>query len=141
MQWKVNDSWIQYFEAKALGLMNMSVFTYAGTVRQMMQNGEPSGRIYYSRKTHRFYQASAPGEPPAIDSGTLVNSVQGSVSSWKDGVVGIASQEAAQYAMALEFGTTRAGRNNNVTILPRPYFRPALPLASRTVRQQMQGKL
>lgn len=136
----INPEWLSSLQAKKLKLMKLCVYIYAGQVRQMMENGTPSGRTYWSRKTHRFYQASAPGEPPAIDSRTLVSSVTGSAESWNEGVVGITSSEAAKYALALEFGTTRAGRNHNVTILPRPYWRPALPIASRTVRQQMQGE-
>lgn len=137
----INPAWKKAFEAKALGLMTMCVSTYAGQVRQMMENGEPSGRTYWSNKTHRFYQASAPGEPPAIDSRTLVDSVAGAALSWKEGIAGITSQVAKKYALALEFGTTRAGRYHNVTILPRPYWRPALPIASRTIRQALSGKI
>ncbi|HYW30580.1 MAG TPA: hypothetical protein VE869_03660, partial [Gemmatimonas sp.] len=31
-----------------------------------------------------------------------------------------------EYAAALEFGATGAGKSRNVTILPRPFMRPAL---------------
>ena len=141
VSYTLNPAWQSYFEKKALGLMTMCVMTYAGTVRQMMENGQPSGRIYWSSRTHRFYQASAPGEPPAIDSRRLVNSIAGSVKDWQNGTAGVTDKKAARYAYALEFGTNRAGRNHQTTIMPRPYWRPALPIASRTVRQQMRGEL
>lgn len=72
-----------------------------------------SGRIYTRRGVQ--HQASAPGEPPASDTGTLVNSI--------DVVPNPATLSAvinasAQYARALEYGTQ--------TIEPRPFMRPAL---------------
>jgi phage gpG-like protein len=64
-------------------------------------------------------RASAPGDPPAPDSGALRNSVLYHEQNGKD-VVGVDQPQAA----ALEFGTKTAGRDHNVVILPRPFMRP-----------------
>lgn len=70
-----------------------------------------SGNIYWYNGSN--YQASAPGEPPAIRSGFLYDSfrvVKVNQYAW-----GIRSM--APYAELLEFG--------GVYIYPRPYIRPA----------------
>ncbi len=68
-----------------------------------------------------LHRASAPGDPPAPDTGTLRRSAF--VERTERGVrVGV----AMPYAAPLEFGTTRAGTGRNVTIAPRPFMRPAL---------------
>jgi phage gpG-like protein len=64
-------------------------------------------------------RASAPGDPPAPDSGALRNSVKYHEQKGKD-VVGTDQPQAP----ALEYGTKTAGRNHDVTILPRPFMRP-----------------
>jgi phage gpG-like protein len=64
-------------------------------------------------------RASAPGDPPAPDSGALRNSIAYHEQNGKN-VVGTDQPQGA----ALEFGTKSAGKAHNVTILPRPYMRP-----------------
>lgn len=75
-----------------------------------------SGRMY------GIHQASAPGEPPAQDMGTLAGSIIFDVIEDKRGVVGqiIAQSSAAPYARALEFGY----KDNNLE--ERPFMQPAL---------------
>lgn len=63
---------------------------------------------------YRFHRASAPGEAPAIDTATLVNSFFTKKVGPLVRVIGV----GAEYAAALEFGTER--------IAPRPFLRPAL---------------
>ncbi len=68
-----------------------------------------------------LHRASKPGDSPAPDTGTLRRSAF--IERTEHGVrVGV----AMPYAAALEFGTTRAGRQRNVTIAPRPFMRPAM---------------
>lgn len=69
-------------------------------------------------------RASAPGDPPAPDTGALRNSIL----YHADHGVHIVGTNQVQ-AAALEFGTTHAGRGRRTVILPRPYFRPALEKA------------
>ena len=90
-----------------------------------------------------FHHASAPGFPPAVDIGQLINSIsykyswgggkgsgEDSVSTPKAGrselvgVVGTGVEEG--WWRALEYGTVQAGRHRNITIQARPFLRPAL---------------
>jgi len=83
-----------------------------------------SGELYtHGKVTH---QASAPGEPPAPDTGALRNSVG-------QEVVGNALRIGVgmPYAPFLEFGTIGEGG----FIAPRPFMRPALAAA----RERMTG--
>tara|TARA_R100001460_G_scaffold102170_1_gene146460 strand:+ start:222 stop:665 length:444 start_codon:yes stop_codon:yes gene_type:complete len=69
---------------------------------------------YNPRRTHT---ASAAGEPPASDTGFLVNSITATVG--KDGKFIVGDVKAsAPYAAHLEFGTTKMSA--------RPFFQPAL---------------
>ena len=74
--------------------------------------GQRSGRVYI--RGGRAHQASAPGEPPAVDTGTLRNSVAGAMVGDLTAVVGV----GAPYAHFLEFGTRK--------MAPRPYFLPSV---------------
>lgn len=93
-----------------------------------------TGRIYRRRSVE--HQASAPGEPPASDTGRLVNSIRTEYDAAALQGTVIASTE---YAAALEYGTRR--------MAARPYMRPALAnkrgevesLITRAVRSALGG--
>ncbi len=68
----------------------------------------------------RSHQASAPGEPPAVDTGNLRASVGFQIRG--AGRVGIGVQAGAPYWKFLEFGTR--------FIDPRPFLRPAIAFAN-----------
>lgn len=72
-----------------------------------------TGRIY--RRRGITHQASAPGEPPASDTGRLVQSARTLYDT--TALTGIVNW-STEYAGFLEFGTSR--------MAPRPYARPAL---------------
>jgi HK97 gp10 family phage protein len=63
------------------------------------------------------HQASAPGQPPATDTGRLLNSIGHTVGSDADGLYADVSARVA-YAVFLELGTRY--------MAPRPFLRPAL---------------
>lgn len=71
-----------------------------------------TGRIYQRGKTVQ-HQASAPGEPPAPDTGRLRQSIQTEVVRGVREVVGIVSANT-EYAAGLELGTEK--------VRPRPYL-------------------
>ena len=60
------------------------------------------------------HQASAPGEPPANDTGHLTNSVSHRMTGPTEGVVEV----GAEYGVYLEMGTSR--------MAPRPFLGPAV---------------
>jgi len=71
-----------------------------------------SGRIY--KRGNVSHQASAPGEPPAIDTSDLINSVHVE----KEGSLTALVVEGAEYSADLEYGTTK--------MAPRPHLTPAV---------------
>jgi hypothetical protein len=90
-------------EATALGINR--------DVKDAIQRGDKTGRVYQRGNiTHR---ASAPGEAPATDTGTLVSSIYYEPQS---GLLSMIGSRLA-YAYYLEFGTMR--------IAPRPSWMPA----------------
>lgn len=91
------------------------VQTTAAQIEQdakMSMRGSKSGRIY--QRGRRTHTASAPGEPPAIDTGNLVNSIETRRVNAFTARVNV----GAEYGAALEFGTD--------TTAPRPFLRPAV---------------
>lgn len=86
-----------------------------GIVKQSM-NEAHHGRTY--RRGGRIHQASAPGEPPAIDFGYLINSINSELveSTPEIAVAQVATNSEA--AQPLEFGTA--------TVAARPFMRPGV---------------
>ena len=69
------------------------------------------GRLY--ERGSGTHQASAPGQPPAVDYGVLIGSVQTEMVRDDLGLVA----EGTEYAVHLEYGTER--------MAPRPHMAPA----------------
>lgn len=84
----------------------------AEAIAKVLLSQPGTGRTYQRGKTV-FHTASAPGEPPAPDTGRLRASVATEVLRAPDEVIGIVSANM-QYAAHLELGTER--------IKPRPYL-------------------
>lgn len=76
-----------------------------------IEDTDKSGRVYQRGKV--THQASAPGEPPATDTGFLVNSIM----SDEEKPLCWAVSVGAEYGAYLEYGTSRMG--------PRPFFVPS----------------
>jgi len=79
----------------------------------LILNTTKSGRVYRRRGTE--HQASAPGEPPASDTGTLVNSIE---TSYDFKALSGSVVVRAAHGPPLEFGTRK--------MAARPFMRPAL---------------
>ena len=90
------------------------------TIRTL--SGNRSGRVYRVPGTQVTYVASAPGEPPAVQTGQLRNSVKGRVYTEGASVKGEVGTELMK-GLYLEKGT--------INMAPRPWlersFRDALP--------------
>lgn len=101
----------QAAEEVASVVIRQTIYDLEATIKELM--AEPkSGRLY--QRGTRVHQASAPGEAPAIDSGTLVNAMEPQFPALTKGVLAI----FAEYAAYLEFGTGR--------IEARPFAQPAI---------------
>ena len=79
--------------------------------------GARTGRIYRSRG--RTHQASAPGEPPALVTGQLRNSITHTMPVWHGDNVSAEVGTSLDKAARLEFGGVDS---RGVRILPRPYI-------------------
>ena len=72
------------------------------------------GKLYKIGKRWKPHQASAPGEPPAIDSGELAQSINFQVKD--NGAVGEVGSDK-KHGLYMEYGTSK--------IKPRPWLKPA----------------
>lgn len=98
------------------------------TAVSLILNTDKSGRTYYRRSV--VHQASAAGEPPASDTGRLVNSIETKYSFEElAGVVNV----SVDYGAHLEFGT----RN----MAPRPFLRPALAMRMPDIEREITEEL
>lgn len=104
------------------------LMTAAGEVRntamESIINGPKTGIVYHRRGV--AHQASAPGEPPAADIGTLHNSI-----TLRPDIKGLAVyvNAGAKYAAALEYGTRK--------MEARPFLRPALIKNTHLINQSI----
>lgn len=103
-----------------------------GDIQRQIQRGPKTGRTYLRGSVS--HRASAPGEAPATDTGTLVGSILYQSTSASSAKV----LSRLPYATFLEFGTQR--------IAPRPSWTPAIErggprLQSRVVTalERLQG--
>jgi len=108
--------------------LNRGLFIGANIVRNEMvakiTKGPKTGRVYVRRGIE--HQASAPGEPPASDTGRLVNSIDVDQNLNE---ISATINVGANYAAALEFGTEN--------MEPRPYARPSLNEKSEKVEDAL----
>ncbi len=98
--------------------MRGAIAIVVADAKRSVARGPKTGRIYTRRGiTH---QASAPGEPPATDTGVLVNSIAGDIetSERQNGFVRAYIRASAAYAGFPELGTRR--------MAARPFLVPAI---------------
>ena len=84
--------------------------------KQSIQRGVKSGRVYKRRSI--VHQASAPGEPPASDTGFLVSNITKTAVEKSGTELSISVESKAPYSKFLEFGTRKMSA--------RPFLQPAL---------------
>jgi len=106
-------------EEKAHRAIKKAAFDIEANAKQSMM-GPHTGRVYGE------HQASAPGEAPAVDTATLINSIGTKMLNRLLAVV----YAAAEYALHLELGTTR--------IAPRPFMLPAAERVKESFRKAMR---
>lgn len=96
-------------------------------VKQRIQRGPKTGIVYNRRG--KAHQASAEGEAPATDTGTLVSSISFS----KTGPLSAEVISRLAYAYYLEFGT--------FNISPRPSWTPAAEKGKEELRRRIEKTL
>jgi HK97 gp10 family phage protein len=95
--------------------------------KKSIQMGGKSGIVYSRYNPKRKHRASAPGEPPASDTGFLVNNIKRHMSG--DNLEGEV-RSRADYSKFLEFGTSK--------MLPRPFMFPALEKNRGKIKQRIE---
>lgn len=92
-----------------------------------------TGRIYEKYNPRRTHQASAPGEPPANDLGSLAANIHPKPTVKEGDALVKKINAAAEYSAALEFGTPK--------ILPRPFMRPSLVEKKAEIEQVIADEI
>lgn len=117
--------------AKAEQAVEQVIFRGTESVRnemiRLIQDTPKSGRIYQRGGVE--HQASAPGEPPASDTGNLVNSITTRYAGEYSGFVTV----GAEYGPYLEYGTQK--------MEPRPFARIALANVIDVIRAEFTASL
>ena len=93
-------------------------------------SGSRSGRIYRVPGTMKTYTASSPGEPPAVATGQLRQSVRTQVDNSSSMVIGYVGSTLV-YAPCLEFGTKKMS--------PRPWLKPSFEKSEPKLREILGG--
>ena len=106
---------------------NTTVETLSGRYRRRLGNR----RRYKVPGTSRYYTASAPGEPPAVMTGELRQSVETSVEGEGRDVIGYVGSNC-KHAKPLEYGT--------MNMLPRPWLRPSFEKSLERVKSILSRK-
>ena len=102
--------------------INAGALAVHGEMVRAIQSGPKTGRVYKRRSVR--HQASAPGEAPATDTGSLVGSL--AIEPDPDGL-GTKVLARSGYAMWLEFGTRR--------MAARPFFQRSFELHKKKIRR------
>ena len=104
-------------ESEAFKAIHASLYRVHGVAVKKIMQGPKSGRIYERTKGRNLsttHQASAPGQPPATDTGVLASSIYVKKTGRLSGQVGTDKE----YGFWLEYGTR--------SIEPRPWLAPSL---------------
>ena len=86
-------------------------------------------KSYYTENKTKAHHPSLPGNPPAVDSGNLRESIRYEVYRNGQEVYGIvgSTQKDADYAVYTEYGTSK--------MAPRPWLRPAMRKNSEFIKR------
>ena len=124
---------IKGYEGNLRALVGRAGNLVRNTAVQSINQGAKSGVTYQLYNPRRTHTASSAGQPPATDTGFLVNNIVLDIDN--DGLA--ASVESrADYSQALEFGTSKMSA--------RPFMQPALeenkPKINRLAKQMIKAK-
>lgn len=117
------NSVISQYTADAKVLVGRAGNLVRNTAVSSIQQGAKSGVVYEKYNPRRTHRASAAGEPPATDTGFLVNNIFVKFDSDK---LGVSVESRANYSLALEFGTSK--------MAARPFMQPALESNKSKIR-------
>lgn len=106
---------LRQYEASARQIVGRAGNLVRNTAVESINQGAKSGVVYEKYNPRRSHRASAAGEPPATDTGFLVQNIRLVLDADN---LGASVESGAKYSEALEFGTS--------TMAARPFLQPAL---------------
>lgn len=109
-------------------LLGERVLNYA---KHLIATSPASGRVYVREAPARVHQASDPGEPPASDTGALINSLTLREVPINQYAFSVVVGSNLHYAPELEFLVP------NPRILPRPFLQPAVDFVESEVGETL----
>jgi HK97 gp10 family phage protein len=115
---------VKAYEADLKKLVGRAGNLVRNTAVESIAQGAKSGVVYELYNPRRTHKSSAAGEPPASDTGFLVNNIFLNVDS--DGL-GASVESRAAYSVFLEFGTSKMSA--------RPFMQPALEENKAKIRR------
>ena len=123
------DEWIKKKRDQLAQSLTESALVVQAEARQSILKGPKTGRVYVRRGRIR-HRASAPGQPPASDTGTLARSIVIDVD--KDKMTASVGSNV-KYAPFLELGTSR--------MAARPFLKRALEVKRTQIVKIIQARL
>ena len=124
---------IKDYEGSLRALVGRAGNLVRNTAVTSINQGAASGVTYEKYNPRRTHTASAAGQPPATDTGFLVNNI---VLDIDNNGLGANVESRADYSAFLEFGTSK--------MAARPFMQPALeenkPKINRLAKQMIKAK-
>jgi phage gpG-like protein len=120
---------------RAAQAVERSVIHLTGEVQRTLA-GKRTGRSYKVSKTGRLHIASAPGEPPAVLTGRLRQSIAFTAPEWEGNTVSARVGTNVAYARRLEYGGIDS---RGVKIDARPYWAPAYLKAEPVISRFLEA--
>ena len=125
------DAAVKDYTSDMKQLVGRAANLVRNTAVTSINQGAKSGVVYEKYNPRRTHRASAPGEPPATDTGYLVSNIFTNIDT--DGL-GASVGSRAEYSSYLEIGTQK--------MAARPFLQPALeenkPRIRRLQRQMVK---
>jgi phage gpG-like protein len=108
-------------------------------VRTLRSSKSRSGVAYQVSRTGQLHIASAAGEPPAVLTGRLANSIAAASPVWEGDTVTSEVGTNVEYAARLEYGFRgRDTQGRMYYTAPRPYMQPAVRKAAPAINARLE---
>lgn len=130
----MGDELLAELRPKAEATVERVAMYFTGEVQKTL-SGRRSGKPYRIGKRGRTHIASAPGEPPAVLTGRLRQSIGWSEPKWEGDTVSSEVGTNVVYARRLEFGGIDS---RGVKIEARPYWAPTILRIEPTVERMFE---
>lgn len=129
-------------EAPVRKAVERSALKIQGDARKLIANGQRSGEVYMKTKSRKRHRASAPGEPPKLDTGRLNRSIQVAFPIENRGLAAVVGTNE-KYGKWLEFGTDRLSHQPNNGARPwlLPTWKKNAPQIAKVIRKAVREAL